>query len=123
MKSANIFYQFYVRASLVIAICMTIMGTSTVQAEDDLPPEITYFSWYNPMGNYFVFYGTILDEQPQGCTIALGGVLRGYYTSVDETGYFYIVAELPDDTMGDVDAIAVDAGLQVSEPVGTFVFF
>jgi len=108
---------------LVAAVCISAMATSTARANEDLPPVITYFSWYNPMGNYFIFYGTITDENPESCIIAFSGVLNGYYTSVDYDGYFYVVAELVEGTIGDVDAVAIDNNFQNSQPAGTWVFF
>ncbi|WP_437230690.1 hypothetical protein SH661x_002095 [Planctomicrobium sp. SH661] len=107
------------------AACISSMSANTARADDeiDLPPHITYFSWYNPMGNYFVFYGYVADEIPYGCIVAFSGLLDNCYTSVDYDGFFYLVIELPDGTMGNVDAIAVDHIFQVSQPAGTWVFF
>jgi len=103
----------------VVGFCT--LSASTVQANE--PPEIVSFTWYNPAGDYFVFYGFVADEIPGACAIEFNGLIAGWGASPEYDGYFFAVVEFPPGTIGNVTAEAVDNVYQFSEEVSTFVFY
>lgn len=104
-------------------ICLSLFLSAPVSASTgDRPPRITDFTWSNPWADYFIFFGTVEDEIPEGCTVYFGGLLKGCSTSVDEDGYFYLIAEIPEGTGGDVACACVDIYGQISDVGLAYVF-
>lgn len=91
------------------------LSASTAQANE--PPEIVSLTWYNPYGDYFVFYGWVADEIPDSCAVGFGGLIAGWGAMPSADGYFYAFVELPPGTIGNVTAEAIDNLFQLSEEV------
>ena len=80
-------------------LCTALAAPSTTVKADDpepsnLPPEIEDFvGAEDPLG--WTFEGRVIDEDPVGMVVTLGGLLDGHQVTVnDADGYFYYSVEL-----------------------------
>lgn len=105
------------------AFCLSLFLLTPSQASaDDVRPQITDFTWSNPWANYFVFYGTVSDDLPEGCLVKFGGLIEGAAATVYEDGSFCFLTEFPEGTNGEVFAICMDIHGNLSEIAFTFIF-
>lgn len=94
------------------------IGVSTANAFD--PPVLTGLTYINPLDDYFIFYGWLEHEDPEGCTVVFGDLLWGYSTIPDETGYYYLVVQLGPGQEGVVSAFAYDSYFNISNTKYTY---
>ncbi len=105
---------------LALVVGFTAMASTPAEAND--PPVITGFTWFNPWGDYYAFYGFVVDEYPDECGVGFEGLIDGGGVSTDYDGYFCVIVEFAPGTAGNVYATAMDNLYQLSEVASTFLF-
>jgi len=92
----------------LLVIVFLLLAASPAQTATAAPPQLQEFGCGNIFEDYWILFGTIEDEDPEGCIIGFGGVLDGYYCSVESDGTFALVVWLPPTTEGMATAQALN---------------
>ncbi len=76
----------------VLAVVLALAYPAQAPAND--APEISGLSAQQVVGDWWLFSGTVVDENPSYCIIEFGDLLAGYTTTVDINGTFQLIAEV-----------------------------
>ncbi len=99
------------RAGVLVyaVLCQTMLPVSSVFAQSgNQAPVITYFTCGIIFENYWMFYGTVEDENPGYCVIAFGGCIDGWLCNVEPDGTFCQIVWLDPNVGGPVYAVTRD---------------
>jgi hypothetical protein len=98
------------------------IATVTVYVMEDVqPPEIQNFAAV-PSGNgYWTFSGQVMDDNPGGITVTLGGIVNATTTTRNDGTFSYTTA-IAAGTSGEVTAQAMNDDGILSPVVDDFVF-
>ncbi|QDT64092.1 hypothetical protein [Calycomorphotria hydatis] len=97
---------------LRVALCAALMSALPTIADAGDPPVITRFSATHLLGDFWLFEGTVDDENRATCIVNFGGIIGGS-ASCESDGSFSEVKQV--ETIGNATAISTDNELQLSE--------
>lgn len=96
--------------------------TFTYEPPPNNPPVISNFAGVQGTNHDWVFTGTVQDEYAPGLTVTFGGILDGYYATVDANGRFSLVVHIEPGGGGIATAQTVDDMCQASNLARDMIF-